>query len=320
METCIEQNLTGTTVTRYAIVDLIGTGGMGHVYRARDERLQRNVAIKVVGRQTESRPRLERELMGEARALSRLSHPHVAAIYDYLTESDRDFIVMELVPGSTLKEILAGGPLPFDEVLRLGRQMIQGLAAAHAAHLVHCDIKPANIKVTTEGELKILDFGLARVLPIWAASEASTTSHESFVPAGTIPYMPPEQLRDERADERNDIFSAGAVLYEMATGCRPFAQKTLAQVIDAILHQRPTRPSVLNAAVPPGFDRVVAKAMAKDPLKRFASANELDAALAHLTPERRRARMPARENDSHRRRLRMRRDLSCLNTARSSCI
>jgi eukaryotic-like serine/threonine-protein kinase len=289
MESYIEQNLTGTTVTRYAIVDLIGSGGMGHVYRARDERLQRNVAIKVVGRQSESCPWLERELMDEARALSRLSHPHVAAIYDYLTESGRDFIVMELVHGSTLTDILAGGPLPFDEVVRLGRQMIQGLAAAHAAHIVHCDIKPANIKVTTEGELKILDFGLAQLMPMGTAGEPSTTTNALFVPVGTIPYMPPEQLRGERPDERNDIFSAGAVLYEMATGHPPFPQQTMAEIVDAILHREPTRPSALNPSVPRAFDRVVARAMAKDRLKRYARAGDVDAELAGLAVGRRRA-------------------------------
>ena len=289
MNTCIDQNLVGTTVTRYAIVDLIASGSMGHVYRARDERLQRNVAIKVVGRQTESRLRLEHDLMGEARALSRLTHPHVAALYDYLTESGRDFIVMELVPGSTLTDILTAGPLPFDEVLRLGRQMIQGLAAAHAAHIVHSDIKPANIKVTAEGELKILDFGVARLMPMGTASDASTTSTASFGPVGTIPYMPPEQLRGARADERNDIFSAGAVLYEMATGNPPFAQKTMAEVIDAILHQQPARPSALNPRVPRAFDRLVARAMAKDPLKRYPSASDVDAALVRLAAARRRA-------------------------------
>jgi eukaryotic-like serine/threonine-protein kinase len=299
MDTCIDQNLTGTTVTRYAIADLIGSGGMGHVYRARDERLQRNVAIKVVGRPTESRPRLEHNLIGEARALSRLTHPHVAAIYDYLTESGRDFIVMELVPGSTLKDILTVGPLPFDEVLRLGRQMIQGLAAAHAAQIVHCDIKPANIKVTTEGELKILDFGVARLMPMGNASEASTTSNASFVPIGTIPYMPPEQLRGGPADERNDVFSAGAVLYEMATGHPPFARKTMVEVIDAILHQEPAKPSAMNPNVPRAFDRVVAKAMAKDPLKRYSSAGDVDAALARLATARRRPRPPIRANGSH---------------------
>jgi serine/threonine protein kinase len=296
MSSCLDRNLIGSTVTRYAIVDLIGSGGMGQVYRARDSWLQRNVAIKVVSQRNDARPRRERGGMAEARALSRLTHPHVAAVYDYLTDEFNDFIVMELVPGRTLKEILADGPPPFTEVLRLGRQLIQGLAAAHAAHIVHCDIKPANIKVTEQGDLKILDFGLARVLPTYSAGDVSTISSASFFPAGTIPYMPPEQLRGEVADERNDIFSAGAVLYEMATGVAPFPQKTMAQVIDAILHEQPARPSTLNPSVPAAFDRVVAKTMAKDPQKRYASASDVDTALANLAAGRR-SRRPSPSND-----------------------
>jgi serine/threonine protein kinase len=277
-----ECELTGTTVSRYSIGDLIGAGGMGQVYRARDEQLQRNVAVKVLSHHDESRPHRDRELVAEARALSRLSHPHVAAIYDFVTESGRDFIVMEFVPGATLKEILAECALPFSDVVRLGRQMVQALAAAHGAHVVHRDIKPANLKVTENGELKILDFGLAQLMPCAGVKEISTHSPVEFGPAGTMPYMSPEQLRGEVADERSDIFSAGAVLYEMATGRPAFPQAKMVQLIDAVLHQDPVPPSTISLHTPATFDRLVNKAMQKRPAKRYQSARELDAALELL--------------------------------------
>jgi serine/threonine protein kinase len=297
METANDQvDLIGTTVSRYAIVDLIGSGGMGRVYRAHDGRLQRHVAIKVCNRPQGSQSDGEPQLEAEARALSRLSDPHIAAIYDFLSESERDFIVMELVAGVTLKELLVGGPLPFPEVVRLGKQMLQGLAAAHQAQLVHRDIKPANLKVTPTGELKILDFGVAQLLPTASgktdARLLTTRSHTEFGLAGTIPYMSPEQLCGELADERSDIFSAGAVLYEMATGRQAFPQTRMAPLVDAILHQQPEAPSVVNREVPAGFDRVVARAMEKKPARRYQRASELEAALDALYVGRRASRAP----------------------------
>jgi serine/threonine protein kinase len=296
MDASYDNDLAGTSVSRYTIVDLIGAGGMGRVYRARDERLQRHVAIKVRIRQAGSDPHQDRELMAEARALSRLCHPHIATIHDFLTESERDFIVMEFVPGATLKEMLASGPLPFADVLRLGRQMVQGLVAAHAAQLIHRDIKPANLKVTSAGELKILDFGLAQLKPGAAAKDAardlSTRSPSAFGPIGTMPYMAPEQLRGERADERSDIFSAGAVLYEMATGQQAFPQANMPLLVDAILHQDPVAPSIVNSRVRPAFDGVVSKSMEKSPGRRYQTAGELEAALACLSAERPRAFKP----------------------------
>jgi len=278
-----DEDLAGTMVSRYAIDNLIGSGGMGRVYRARDQRLQRNVAIKVCNRRTGSETNRERELVAEARALSRLSHPHIAAIYDLLSEFERDFIVMEFVPGVTVKELLANGPLPFSEVLRLGKQMMQGLAAAHRAELVHRDIKPSNLKVTSTGDLKILDFGLPQLLPSAAGQDVTREMSTRIVPAfsllGTMPYMSPEQLCGGLADERSDIFSAGAVLYEMATGRQAFPHTIMALLVDSILHERPERPSVVNAEVPRVFDGVVARAMEKVPSHRYQTARELEAAL-----------------------------------------
>ena len=288
-----ERDLIGMTVSRYAIVDLIGSGGMGSVYRARDGRLQRHVAIKVCNRQQGAQADPEPRLEAEARALSRLSHPHIAAIYDLLSESKRDFIVMEYVAGATVRELLANGPLPFPEVLRLGKQMMQGLAAAHHAQLVHRDIKPSNLKVTTGGELKILDFGLAQLLPSTTETgrirELTTRTgiDSTFGLAGTAPYMSPEQLRGEHVDERSDIFSAGAVLYEMATGLQAFPQTRMPLLVDAILHEQPLGPSLLNPAVPAAFDDVVERAMEKCPSHRYQSSGELEAALNALSVGRR---------------------------------
>ena len=290
-----ETNLIGTTVSRYAIVDLIGFGGMGRVYRARDERLQRDVAIKVCNRQRGSQADGEQQLEAEARALSRLSDPHIAAIYDFLSDAERDFIVMELVAGVTLKELLGNGPLPFPEVLRLGKQMVQGLAAAHHAQLVHRDIKPANLKVTPTGELKILDFGLAQLLPPAPgktdARELTTRRHIEFGLVGTMPYMSPEQLLcGGRADQRSDIFSAGAVLYEMATGRPAFPQSGMAPLVEAILQQQPVDPSLVNREVPAAFDALVGRAMEKWPSRRHQSASELEAELDALCVGRRASR------------------------------
>jgi serine/threonine protein kinase len=254
------------------------------------------VAIKVCNRQREATADPEPQLEAEARALSRLSHPHIAAIYDLLSESDSDFIVMEFVAGATVKELLANGPLPFTEVVRLGKQMMQGLAAAHRAQLVHRDIKPANLKVTPGGELKILDFGLAQLLPSGSGNladrELSTHTHLELGLEGTMPYMSPEQLCGEPATERSDIFSAGAVLYEMATGRQAFPQAKMALLVDAILHQQPVRPSQINPDVPAAFDDLVARAMRKHPSRRYQSAGEFEAALEAL-PVARRASRPA---------------------------
>ena len=265
---------------------------MGRVYRALDKRLRRYVAIKVCNRRPSQDADRELALESEARALSRLSHPHIAAIYDLVSEAERDFIVMEFVPGATVKELLATGPLPFPEVVRLGKQMMQGLAAAHRAELVHRDIKPANLKVTATGDLKILDFGLAQLLPSAANQDVtrdmSTHQEPEFSLLGTMPYMSPEQLCGGPADERSDIFSAGAVLYEMATGRQAFPQTMVALLVESILHEEPARPSVVNPDVPCAFDAVVARAMKKRPSQRYRTAGELEAAL-EVVPVRRSA-------------------------------
>jgi serine/threonine protein kinase len=267
-------DLAGQEIAQYAIVSLIGAGGMGKVYRARDTRLRRDVAIKIVGAADRPRHVVQRGLI-EARALSRLNHPHVAAIYDFLMHRGHECIVMEFVPGATLKQILAGGPLPVPEVLRLGRQLVDGLAAAHAANMIHRDIKPGNLKVTSSGELKILDFGSAKQLTGFVVSETdSETSSGEFI-VGTVPYMSPEQLRGETIDERSDIFSVGAVLYEMASGRPAFPYQQLGKLLEAILFEEPPDLSDVNPFIPRALEHVVARAMEKDRLERYQTASEL---------------------------------------------
>jgi eukaryotic-like serine/threonine-protein kinase len=276
-------DLTGRTMGRYSIVALIATGGQGRVYRGRDECLRRDVAIKVLS------PRgvadvARRRLITEARVLSRLNHRNVAGIYDFVSDAGRDFIVMEFVPGATLREILAGGPLPAYEVLRLGAQMARGLASAHAANVVHRDVKPANLKITSSGELKILDFGIARLLPAGALLDNATRTATSGGVMGTIPYMAPEQLQGEDADERTDIFSIGTVLYEMATGSAAFPQRNVAALVEAILHEDPPSPSTINPHVPLALEYVITQAMQKGRRERYQSALELASSLEMLMP------------------------------------
>lgn len=274
----IDGEYAGRTVDRYAILGLIDSGAQGQVYQGRDEARRRDVAIKVFPRP----PAAPAGTPAEARALSRLSHPHIAGIYDLLHLDERDLLVMEFVPGATLRDLLARGALPVPDALRLGSQLAQGLAAAHDARVVHCDIKPSNLKVTTAGTLKILDFGVAAVIPGDGDDEEPTLCSAGSSIVGTLPYMAPELLGGRRADPRSDIFSAGAVLYEMVTGVRAFPQRGLASLVESLQHGSPVRPSVLNPEVPPELDRITARAMSKRPSDRYQRAGELAAALDEL--------------------------------------
>jgi serine/threonine protein kinase len=291
-------DFTGRTVDHYNIVALIRGGAQGRVYRGHDEVLHREVAIKVLNTSGPFGGEAHHDLITEARVLSSLNHPNVAGVYDFVTQDQRDFMVMEFIAGATLQEVLAGGPLPFIEVARLGAQLARGLAAAHAAAIAHRDIKPANLKITSSGLLKIVDFGLATPLPIEAMlADADTTPG---VVAGTLPYMAPEVLHGQPPDERSDIFSAGAVLYEMATGCRAFPQTTLPGLVHAIDTADAVAPSRINPAVPHALDRVIARALMKAPSARYPKAMVLASALEGLldhrppVPPRLRPRVPRR--------------------------
>ena len=283
MDSIANVDFTGRLIDRYAIVALIRSGAQGCVYRGRDDVLRRDVAVKV---------RRHDGLLTEARALSSLSHPNVAGVYDFVTQDARDFMVMEFIAGATLAEVLAGGPLPPGEVVRLGVQLARGLAAIHSAHIAHCDIKPANLKITSYGRLKIVDFGVARRLTLGALIDSAPTTMATVV--GTFPYMAPEALRGERPDPRSDIFSAGAVLYEMATGCRAFPQQALPALIHAIEQGEIVPPSRLNPVVPVALDRVLVTALDKHMDCRYDNGIELARALDALVPRRRR-----RARDSH---------------------
>jgi serine/threonine protein kinase len=292
-----DEDLTGCTVDHYVILALIAAGGQARVYRGRDTRLQRDVAIKV-GRipKVAAGP----SVADEAMTLSRLNHPNVAGIYDFITRRSRGFIVMEFVPGATLRAILAGGPLPPSEVVRIGADIARGLAAAHAAHVVHGDVKPSNLKITSSGDVKILDFGAATMMPSGSLVHDRTRTSSTLSIIGTVPYMAPEQLSGDGADGRTDIFSVGAVLYEMATGQRAFPQRDLGRLVEAIQHERPIRPTALNPLLPPAVERIITRAMQKNPGARQRSATELaeslEALMADARPSTSRQAAPRRSS------------------------
>ena len=270
--------LAGSRLSHYCLHAPIGSGGMGTVYRARDERLQRDVAVKVlIPGLTDGE--LRRTLLDEARILSRVNHPNVGAVYDAGSIAGHDFLVLELVPGLTLDELLARGPLSAAEARRLGAQIARGLAAAHAAGIVHRDVKPANIKVTPSGELKLLDFGVAKLLRDPRTPSPATTDRTLTGPLGTVPFMAPEQLRGDAVDERSDVFSAGTVLYQMVTGRPAFPETQLACLVEAVLNVDPVRPRTLNPTIPRSLEAVVLKALQKVPAARYQSAEELLEAL-----------------------------------------
>jgi len=271
----------GQTLGRYRIEQEIGAGGMGVVYRAYDEKLERYLALKVLAPGTLDDEAARKRFRNEARVLSRLNHPFIQTIHDFDTENGTDFLVSELVPGQSLDTRLLAGPLPEKDVVRIGLQLAQGLAAAHAAGVLHRDLKPANLRVTPDGNLKILDFGLA-TLSRDAVLKLSKTVSMGDVPtgvAGTLPYMSPEQLLGSEIDERSDLYSAGATLFELITGRLPFADPLVPKLTNAILHQAP--PS-LGAKTSSEMERVVLKSLEKDPELRYQSAKELAADLRRM--------------------------------------
>ena len=243
----------GQMLGHYRIVAKIGAGGMGVVYRAHDEHLDRDVALKLLPVGVLNNEGARKRFRKEALALSKLSHPNIATVFDFDTQDDVDFLAMELIPGTSLSEKLSTGSLLEQDVIRLGAQLAEGLAAAHAQDIVHRDLKPGNLIVTPEGRLKILDFGLATLLHPSGDPDMTRSITETQSVSGTLPYMSPEQLRGRPTDARSDVYAAGAVLYEMATGRRPFPQMQGAELIGAILHQLPPPPSTHNRLIPPAL-------------------------------------------------------------------
>jgi serine/threonine-protein kinase len=275
----------GTRLSRYRIVEQIGAGGMGVVYRAHDERLGRDVALKVLPTGALVDEMARRRFRKEALALSHLNHPSIATVHDFDTQDGIDFLVMELIAGQSLEEKLRGGPLGERDVIHVGIQVAQGLVVAHQNNVVHRDLKPSNLRLTPDGRAKILDFGVAQ-LHDPAAEFGATQSTTSSPGAGTVPYMAPEQLRDDVVHPRNDIYSLGAVLYELATGRRPFTETHGPRLIDAILNHEPPAPREVNTRVSVGLEQVIQKAMDKDPEHRYQSARELQVDLERLTSPR----------------------------------
>lgn len=269
----------GQRLSHYKIEEQIGAGGMGVVYRAHDEQLDRDVAIKVLPPGSLADEAAHKRFRKEALSLARLNHPNIATVHEFGSQHGIAFLVTEYIPGITLDAKLADGPLPPAEVMRLGVQLAAGLAAAHHQGIVHRDLKPGNLRLTADGRLKILDFGLAQLMPRASELGETKTATQSLETSGTLPYMSPEQLSGEVADGRSDIWAAGAVLYEMSTGKRPFPQTVQALLINAILNQAPPSPTRLNSAVPPGLEAVILKALAREPSQRYQAAGELGADL-----------------------------------------
>jgi eukaryotic-like serine/threonine-protein kinase len=267
----------GQTLGHFRLIEQIAAGGMGIVYRARDERLERDVAVKVLNAKTLQDIGAQTRFRREALILSRLNHPNVEAVYDFHSEDGLDYLVLEYVPGTSLDDRLLTGPLAESEVVSLGVQLARGLAAAHARGVLHRDLKPGNLRVTPERVLKILDFGLAQLFiePDGKSfTEAETITIEAPSFAGTPPYIAPEQLGHKEPDVRSDIYSAGVVLYEMAVGSRPFPQRGQA-LWEAILQGSPPAPSTKNKDISPELEAIILKCLEKDPNSRYQSAGEL---------------------------------------------
>ena len=284
----------GTSLAHYTILEEIGAGGMGMVYRARDTRLDRLVAVKVLttefARDDEALERFRRE----ARLASSLNHPHICTIHDFGEEGGHFYIVMELLEGQTLRSLMQSGPLEIDRALELAIQVADALDAAHDRGVVHRDVKPANIFVNSRGHAKVLDFGLAKMSQTAAADDGTQTSTTTTLTPedstltrpgaafGTFAYMSPEQARGEELDSRTDIFSFGAVLYELMTGRQAFSGATIALVFDAILNRQPEPVAKYNPAAPRQLEAIIQHCVEKDPDARYQSAGEVAADLTAL--------------------------------------
>ena len=270
----------GQILSHYRILEVLGSGGMGVVYRARDERLDRDVALKVLSQGSLGDGIARKRLRREALLLSKLNHPHICTIFDFDSQDGVDFLVMELVSGESLATRLRRGPLSETEAHPIGIQIADALDEAHEQGIVHRDLKPGNVMITSRGTVKVLDFGLAMSVQPESVTIDNLTA--TGMVAGTLPYMAPEQFQGSDADARTDIYAWGAVAYELATGVRPFAQSTPASLVQAILNQPPVPPTTIVPELSASFEDVILKALQKDRGKRQASAGEVVEALRDM--------------------------------------
>jgi serine/threonine protein kinase len=278
----------GSTLGPYQILTLLGKGGMGEVYRARDTRLARDVAIKVIPADLARDPERIKRFEQEARAAGALNHPNVCAILDIGTYEGSPFVVMELLEGETLRERLNAGAIPVRKAVDYVAQVAHGLAAAHEKGVVHRDLKPENLFLTKDGRVKVLDFGLAKltrpeVLAPAGEEPVSIAATQTGAILGTMGYMAPEQVRGQNADARSDLFAMGAILHELLTGKRVFHGASYVETLHAILNKEPAAFSASDRELPPGLEPIVRHCLEKEPEERFQSARDLAFALESLS-------------------------------------